>query len=221
MNLNTQIALIILLLCQIGFSQDQQLFVSNNVSEIDSLYLKYPNATEIYVLSPDSPAPLCKEIYKFTNLEILICQGGITDIPVGISELSNLKVLAFKFCLFETLPDEIIKLTKLERLDLMHSKITVLPSKIGKLSNLTKLLIGETSITSLPRSITSLKKLEHLSFCIRNFNKPPYFIKKMTWLKTVEINICGAMPYSDYWTKQTFSDYKTWLTPKLPNTTVY
>ncbi|ORX71036.1 L domain-like protein [Anaeromyces robustus] len=58
-----------------------------------------------------------------------------------------------------SIPQKIVNLKNLRRLDLRTNKLTTIPNDIGKLSNLKYLKLSNNDIDSIPSSIGNLKEL--------------------------------------------------------------
>jgi Leucine-rich repeat (LRR) protein len=206
-----------------SFSQDSEyVSVKNFSGAIDSLFKINPDIKEVYISFEDTQTPLCEEIYKFSKLEVLICDGAVNHLPNGISKLKELKILSLKYCLIEKLPNDIIFLNKLEELDVMHSSLVEVPKNIGELKQLKKLLLGGTNLSFLPEGIKELSNLEEIMFCVRFLKEMPLFILEMNWLNIVYTGICmGKTTQDEYKTKEEISEFKVKLKSKLSNTQVY
>ena len=60
------------------------------------------------------------------------------------------------------LPEAVLELTELEKLDLSWNKLKTIPENIGKLNNITVLYVGGNQLSIFPASLTQLKKLKLL-----------------------------------------------------------
>lgn len=98
----------------------------------------------------------------FTNLPEVIREYGshiqevylkwnqLNNLPLWISELSNITNLYLHGNHIESLPDEIGEMKHLTTLDLGHNKLKTLPRGIAQLKNLNILLLNQNSIRTLP-----------------------------------------------------------------------
>lgn len=202
-------------------AKTEPILIANTIKSIDSLYEINPKAKTIYISSVTEQTKLNKEIYKFLELETLICDGAINKIPCGISRLSNLKILSLKFCLIKELPEDIVKLGNLVKLDLMNSNLTKLPKNIGNFKRLKSLLLGGTQLKLLPESIQEIKSLEEIMFCTKYLSKLPLFLMDMPWLKIIYLNICKGKSKEMILTKEIINEFKKELKIKLPKTLIY
>lgn len=119
--------------------------------ELSNLPPNLFNLTELEVLdlSPEREACL------FYHLE---------RIPVEISKLTNLTVLALDTNRLESLPDELCQLYSLERLALSNNQLTDLPASLPQMSSLRSLYCSNNKFQHLPGSVCQLKQLVFLDF---------------------------------------------------------
>jgi Leucine-rich repeat (LRR) protein len=97
-----------------------------------------------------------EELYMYYNTVI-------TEMPIVISKLVNLKRINFSQCdKLSVIPNEISLLQNLEFLSLADTKVQELPNDFGKLRNLKSLTLTGTLIKTLPASFSELKNLEYL-----------------------------------------------------------
>lgn len=201
--------------------------------ELDNLKtLVYRKAGEI----PD----IIGELSQITTLDIQIDEN--TNSPKAIEKLKNLNTLNLYADVFYnfignltnlkdltlhsnkresiTIPNEILNLTKLERLGLTHFNEVILPENLSTLKNVQYLnLLASYTITNieaicdlenleeinfdfvqlkyLPEKIGNLKKLKSLKLKDQNFTFPESF-GNMSGLKKIELNggEIGSIPES-------------------------
>lgn len=114
-----------------------------------------------------------------------------------IAKLPNLKSLDLSGYGGETLPEEIVELTSLERLILKYSSLEKLPNKIYELRNLSVLNLTENyGLNSLPEGISRLENLKCLDLtgCYEIQNLPDNFFQ-LTQLE--ELLLQSTELYSD------------------------
>jgi Leucine-rich repeat (LRR) protein len=108
-----------------------------------------------------------------------------------ISELSiqypNLRILNLNRNNLQTLPKEISKLHKLEKLHLKYNKITALPQEISYLKYLTHLYLNNNYLTALPSKIGNLKNLSHLNLRRNEISNFPKQMVNLSNLKNLII----------------------------------
>lgn len=106
-----------------------------------------------------------KELFKHTQLKVLIIDAKATVLPEEIANLTNLESLIINAPL-NNIPKEFANLTNLKVLSLSSYKGESLPAVVGRLKNLIKLTISGYNLNSLPVEITQLTKLESLKISL-------------------------------------------------------
>lgn len=105
----------------------------------------------------DFPLVVC----KLKNLKKLsIYFGGFTSLPAEIKELNKLEKLELKYCRLKTFPKEILSITNLRELTLAYTHINTIPDEINQLNKLQKLILNALPIQDLPN--LDLMDLKHL-----------------------------------------------------------
>jgi len=87
---------------------------------------------------------------------------GLTEIPVGIFQLTSLTELHLADNQIEVIPPELGQLISLTQLRLADNQIEVIPAEIGQLNNLTQLGLQGNQIQIIPPEIGQLTHLEVL-----------------------------------------------------------
>ncbi|QSE95857.1 T9SS type A sorting domain-containing protein [Fulvivirga lutea] len=146
---------------------------------------------------------LPEELFSLVNLtELNLFSNNLNgEIPTQIGELSNLIYLNLGNNDFNnaTLTSEILKLTKLERLDLRGCSITNLPQNFSELTSLTNLNLSNNSFESIPDVIWELNQLTFLDLSNNDFSPSqfPIDIVNLTALKGLYLsnaNLTGSIP---------------------------
>jgi len=81
----------------------------------------------------------------------------------GFPYFSKIKSLSSYSNGVKTLPEELFKLTTLERLDLYNNQIETIPPSIGSLKNLKNLQLNNNKIKNVPEELFTLSNLEKLN----------------------------------------------------------
>eukprot|EP00043_Microstomoeca_roanoka_P028114 m.16916 g.16916 ORF g.16916 m.16916 type:complete len:311 (-) comp8178_c0_seq1:218-1150(-) len=106
----------------------------------------------------------------FLDLEGL----GLTEVPVEVLRLSQLRGLYLSSNAIDRLPDDLfLALPQLIYLDLRNNRITQLPKTISHAKNLKTLLLGNNRITSLPAELGDLQALTGLNLAGNPIFLPP------------------------------------------------
>src|SRR6266540_6615689 len=140
--------------------------------EVDTTYVSsdYINALSVLVIDLNAPDPRypLESIGDFVNLHTLVISGKGS--PIDLETLFNKledKAITELFIVHNgngtnVIPENIGKLTHLEKLGLYGNSITALPNAINTLTNLKVLYIDVNPIAKLPLSIASLLNLQEL-----------------------------------------------------------
>lgn len=111
----------------------------------------------------------------------------LTDFPLEIMKLKNLKVLNLGKNKIRLIPKEIGELQQLEDLILTGNKLTVLPEEIGLLKNLRRLDLSRNDIVSLPPEVGKLQNLEVLDLWDNELSDLPDEIRNLTSLRYLDM----------------------------------
>jgi internalin A len=93
---------------------------------------------------------------------LLLSGLGLTEMPLEIAELSNLKLLDLSDNPLTSLSPEIGNLTNLEELWIQGTELTTLPPEFGNLHNLQRLYLNGNQLLSLPPEFGQLQALREL-----------------------------------------------------------
>ncbi|GJW02170.1 plant intracellular Ras-group-related LRR protein 7 [Tanacetum coccineum] len=83
----------------------------------------------------------------------------LADIPEDISKLTNMQRLILADNLIEHLPTNVGKLQSLKFINLDQNRVTILPDELGQLVRLERLSISGNQLSTLPETIGSLRNL--------------------------------------------------------------
>ena len=99
---------------------------------------------------------------------------------------------------YNTFPMDILKLKKLEFLDLERNLLNELPAEIGSLTQLEELYLVENNIQSLPATLRDLTKLRVLGLASNRFTSFPEEITALEKLEALDLsyNKLTALPSS-------------------------
>jgi TonB family protein len=89
---------------------------------------------------------------------------GLTEVPEGIDEMKNLKIL-----------------------DLERNNLTSLPTELGNLKELEMLTVPANYLATLPESIAQLKSMHVLGLAMNQFQEFPISITQLRDLKAVDL----------------------------------
>lgn len=105
----------------------------------------------------------------------------------GLENFPNITTLVLFATNLQEFPKEVLKLTKLERLEL-NSNLNMsgaVPSEIQNLTSLTRIELNKTSISSIPESITELQNLNRINITGTFIQEMPGDYSKLINLDTL------------------------------------
>ena len=123
------------------------------IPDKDTLDLSKADSEDISLMNWNQNADIQK---------INISMNTLSDIPIEIMNLNNLKFITIYLCNFTYIPKEIGNLTNLIMLSICTCKLIQIPKEIGNLVKLQRLYLRENEITNIPKEIGNLKNLEEL-----------------------------------------------------------
>lgn len=115
----------------------------------------------------------------------------LTDLPLEIFELHNLRELDLSGNELTTLPSEIGRLTGLRRLDVSRNQLESIPFEIGRLTQLDELHISHNRIKILPPEMRNLVNLTSLSFYENRIEVLPHWLFEMRQLNELYVGNKG------------------------------
>lgn len=121
--------------------------------------------------------------------------GEYAYLPRNKDELENITELYLQRRFLRNLPDELVYLRKVEKLNLTNNAFTTFPNVICELTNLKKLNLSGCYLTSLPENFKNLQNLEELDLHLNNFTAFPKVIYKLSKLKKLNISSCNIGSY--------------------------
>ncbi|BCM88601.1 E3 ubiquitin-protein ligase SspH2 [Abditibacteriota bacterium] len=113
---------------------------------------------------------------------------GLTTLPESIVQLSQLRKLDITGNQLTVLPEFISQLSLLEILDITDNQLIALPESIGQLAQLRELYISRNQLTVLPESIGQLTQLRELYIWDNRLTSPPESIVQLTQLRRLDIS---------------------------------
>jgi Leucine-rich repeat (LRR) protein len=113
-----------------------------------------------------------RELFLIRNLQVLDLSSDLTfvfdELPADIGKLSKLKSLHLDSNRISTLPDEIGRVESLDTLTLAYNRLVHLPASMGQLRNLKSLHLTSNRLVHMPKCLFELKALAFLDL---SFNK--------------------------------------------------
>ena len=129
-----------------------------------------------------------KEAIDWNGTHLSIVDKGLKSFPPEILKLKKLDYLDLEKNQLNTLPSDIHLLTKLEALYLFENNIEALPSTFGNLKKLKILGLGSNQLKTFPEEITQLEKLETLDLGGNKITSLPASIAALKNLKVLVLH---------------------------------
>jgi len=130
------------------------------------------------------------EIYELKNLKsIFIENAPITSIPNDILRLPHLEELYFDRCLFSEIPEILSRLPNLKDLHFSRCQIIeIAPEDFLPFHNLEVLSLVGNQLTNIPTTIQKLTRLRHFAIARNKFSTVPDSIRYMPNLEDTGLN---------------------------------
>jgi len=152
----------------------------NESGDVTELYMNSDPYGWIFGDSVQFPA--LKALKYLTKLHLN--GSSLSNVPHVISTYTKLQFLDLGHTRITHLGDDFGNLTELDTLYMNNLNIASLPESFGNLTNLRYLEMTFTGLTSLPESFGNLSKLDYLSFELNYIDKLPESIGNLRNLKT-------------------------------------
>ncbi|NDH07872.1 leucine-rich repeat domain-containing protein, partial [bacterium] len=128
-------------------------------------------------------------VTQLTNLKKLWLRcNQLTTLPSEICQLRNLQELYLDYNQFTTLPVSVTQLSNLQELCLFQNKLVNIPVEIGQLRNLQKLYLSSNQLTSLSVGVTQLSNLQILNLERNQLLSLPVEIGQLTNLQELDLS---------------------------------
>ena len=139
---------------------------------------------------PDNPSAASMRIEGAhrNHLPVLDLAGlGLTELPEGIAQLTNLEELYLNDNKLTRLPDSIGRLASVQKLYLGDNQLVELPDSIGQLPLLQELHLSANKLTGLPDFISELSELQALYLSQNQLTRLPDAIGRLTQLQRLDV----------------------------------
>ncbi|ORX79534.1 L domain-like protein [Anaeromyces robustus] len=127
----------------------------------------------------------CKD-NSVTSLSV-INNNNVNDIPDGVLQLNNLEKLDFSNCQITQFPYKLNALQNLKTLNLWNNKITDITNEISGLKSLENLDLSNNGVSALPDTIGQLSKLQTLTLNNNKLQQLPDSLYQLSELKTINL----------------------------------
>lgn len=162
--------------------------------------------------SSDGIKVLPSVIGDLTELRTLILKDNkITSLPFELFKLKKLQKLDLASNGVDFVPASISELEELDSLDLRYNGIATLPPEIAKLSKLRYLQLWGNKLVEVERSITLLPRLAEIYLKDNRLTQLPDDFAKMKTLTYIDLQgnqLCQVSPKIDAWLKEKDKRYR-------------
>lgn len=141
--------------------------------------IEYRDNTAHYTVDPDTG--------RITGLRLPM---RVRVIPPEVCHLTALTVLDVSLVKVPALPDGILELRHLRKLNLYDSEVEMLPPELGILSELENINLARTPLEALPDSLCTLKKLKKLYLWGTRIRELPRQIGQLRQLQLLDLTDC-------------------------------
>lgn len=113
--------------------------------------------------------------------------NGLTELPLALFQLTELRFLIVRGNCLTTLPDDIGRLRTLQLLDISNNRLTALPDALSRLENLVTFHASNNAIIALPERIERLINLSTLELGNNALSFLPTEIGRLTRLRLLDV----------------------------------
>lgn len=163
----------------------KRLQLSDGLTEFPLEILELADSLEILDLSGNQLSDLPVELSQLTNLRIIFASNNLfTHLPDVLGTLPKLEMVGFKTNQIKTVSEQSLP-TQLRWLILTDNEIEALPISLGERPRLQKLALAGNKISVLPDSMENLSNLELVRLSANQLTEFPEFLiklPKLAWL---------------------------------------
>ncbi|GGN23986.1 MULTISPECIES: leucine-rich repeat-containing protein kinase family protein [Marinomonas] len=183
-----------------------RLQLSDNLTTFPEAIFDLADSLEILDLSNNKLSELPADLSRLKKLRILFCSNNrFTHLPKVLGQCESLEMIGFKSNQITTVSSDSLP-TLTRWLILTDNKIDSLPEDVGKLVRLQKLALAGNRLTALPDSIANCRKLELLRLSANQLAVFPDILltlPRLAWLAFSGNPFCAARdPHNDFKTVQ-------------------
>ncbi|AHL75768.1 protein kinase [Stutzerimonas stutzeri] len=143
------------------------------------------DSLEILNLSGNRLSSLPTDLWRLHKLRILFCSdNAFTEVPVALGMCSRLEMVGFKANRIRHLPAEALP-PALRWLILTDNQLESVPEEIGRCIRLQKLMLAGNQLRTLPQSLSRCNRLELLRIAANRLPALPGWLlamPRLTWL---------------------------------------
>ncbi|MCQ4288417.1 leucine-rich repeat-containing serine/threonine-protein kinase [Pseudomonas stutzeri] len=152
------------------------------------------DSLEVLNLSGNRLSSLPPDLWRLRKLRILFCSdNAFTEVPAALGKCPNLEMIGFKANRIRRLPAEALP-PKLRWLILTDNQLESLPDEIGRCARLQKLMLAGNRLQALPEGLSRCLNLELLRIAANQLPALPDWLLTMPRLAWLAF---AGNPFSD------------------------
>jgi len=159
-------------------------------------FLLHSIAMHLHVLDGQKEKMVVMHVHADVDVVNLSAHAGLVALPEELRGLTAMRELTVASRALKMLPESLVSLTRLMKLDLLlYKSFTVLPETLGSLTGLTSLNLSYCmALMVLPASLGSLTGLEMLGLdCCEALTALPDSLGALTRLTTLDLSRCKSI----------------------------
>lgn len=162
-----------------------RLDLSEQLETFPSEIFDLADSLEVLNLSGNRLSSLPPDLWRLRKLRILFCSdNAFTEVPAALGKCLDLEMIGFKANRIRRLPAEALP-PKLRWLILTDNQLESLPDEIGRCMRLQKLMLAGNQLQTLPEGLSRCRNLELLRIAANRLPALPDWLLSMprlTWL---------------------------------------
>ncbi len=163
----------------------RHLRLSQGLTEFPREIFELADTLEVLDLSGNALEALPDDLYRLDKLRILFASNNaFTELPAGLGRCPSLTMIGFKANRIHTVPAEALPIG-LRWLILTDNALDTLPDEIGKCARLQKLMLAGNRLESLPQTLAACRSLELLRISANRLTALPDWLlamPRLSWL---------------------------------------
>ncbi|NKQ10540.1 leucine-rich repeat-containing protein kinase family protein [Pseudomonas sp. SST3] len=162
-----------------------RLKLSEQLETFPSEIFDLADSLEVLDLSGNRLSHLPSDLRRLHKLRILFCSNNLfTEVPVGLGKCPELEMIGLKANRIRRLPAEALP-PALRWLILTDNRLESVPDEIGRCTRLQKLMLAGNQLQTLPETLSHCSRLELLRIAANRLPALPDWLlamPRLTWL---------------------------------------
>ena len=159
--------------------------IADELSEFPMEILALADSLELLVLSENELRSLPSEFAQLKRLKIVFFNNNkFESFPTVLANCPRLSMISFKGNAIRDVPEGVLS-PVVRWLILTDNQIATLPRDIGRLNRLQKLMLAGNALRSLPQELSNCERLELIRLSANQLTEIPswlFSLPKLTWL---------------------------------------